>query len=214
MMPNAGPQARDEMPRDVWSKWRQIQDWVFAGGKDWGYTVAADHQFLTVDDAAIRAGMLRGTVYSPLAVVRGGRPSLSPWPQAGTYVFRYSVTSGKGDWAATRSWRAGMAFNTPLIPVSAVNELSQKPLPPERSFFSIDADNLVLTALKKADRDGAIVVRVFEIRGDTADSPVRFLGRDCSFRVANLLEEDHPTAEQDMLRVRPYEISTVKLLIP
>ena len=29
-----------------------------------------------------------------------------------------------------------------------------KPLPPERSFFSIDADNLVLTALKKADRDG------------------------------------------------------------
>ncbi len=214
MMPNAGPQARDEMPRDVWSKWRQIQDWVFAGGKDWGYTVAADHQFLTVDDAAIRAGMLRGTVYSPLAVVRGGRPSLSPWPQAGTYVFRYSVTSGKGDWAATRSWRAGMAFNTPLIPVSAVNELSQKPLPPERSFFSIDADNLVLTALKKADRDGTIVLRVFEIRGDTADSPVRFLGRDCSFRVANLLEEDHPTAEQNMLRVQPYQISTVKLHIP
>ena len=213
MMPNAGPRARDEMPRDIWSRWRQIQDWVFAGSKEWGFAVSADHQFLTVDDAAIRAGMLRGTLYSPLAVVRGGEPSLTLWPQAGTYVFHYSFTSGKGDWAAAKCWRAGMAFNMPLIPVSAVNELSQKPLPPERSFFSIDADNLVLTALKKADRDRAIVLRVFEIRGDTAESPVRFLGQDRSFRAATLLEEELPRAEQKTLRVQAYEISTVKLVI-
>jgi alpha-mannosidase len=212
MMPKAGPQASDEMPREVWSKWRQIQDWVFAGSKEWGYTVAADHQFLTVDDAAIRAGMLRGTVYSPLAVVWRGEPALSPYPQAGTYVFRYSFTSGKGDWVAAKSWRAGMAFNLPLIPVCAVNELSQKPLPPERSFFSMDADNLVLTALKKADRDGAIVLRVFEIRGDTAETQLRFLGQERSFRPANLLEQDPSTAEQNTLRVKPYEISTVKLV--
>jgi alpha-mannosidase len=212
-MPNAGPRHGDEIPKDIWRRWRQIQDWVFAGTKEWGFTVSTDHQFLTVGDTAIRAGMLRGTVYSPLAVVRGDQPVLNLWPQAGTYVFHYSFTSGKGDWAAAKSWRAGVAFNMPLIPVSAVNELSQKPLPPERSFFSIDADNLVLTALKKADRDGAIVLRVFEIRGDTAESPVRFLGRDHSFRAANLLEEDLPTAEQNRLRVQPYEISTVKLLI-
>jgi alpha-mannosidase len=213
LMPNAGPRNGDEIPKNIWKRWRQIQDWVFAGSKEWGFTVSADHQFLTVGDTAIRAGMLRGTRYHPLAVVQGGQPILYPCPQAGTYVFHYSLTSGKGDWAPAKSWRAGMAFNMPLIPVSAVNELSQKPLPPERSFFSIDADNLVLTALKKADRDGAIVLRVFEIRGDTAESPVRFLGRDRSFRAANLLEEDLPTAEQNRLRVQPYEISTVKLLI-
>ena len=213
MMPTAGPRAPDETAKDIWKRWRMIQDWVFAGSKKWGFTVAADHQFLTVDDSAIRAGMLRGTLYSPLAVVRGGQPVPSLWPHAGTYVFHYSFTSGKGDWAAAKSWRAGMAFNLPLIPVCAVNELTQKPLPPERSFFSIDADNLVLTALKKADRDGEIVLRVFEIRGDIAESPVRFLGRGRSFRTANLLEEDLPTAEQNTLRVQPYEISTVKLLV-
>ena len=210
MMANAGPQASDEMPREVWSQWRQIQDWVFAGNKEWGYTVAADHQFLTVDDASLRAGMLRGTLYSPLRVVREGQPALSVWPQPGKYVFHYSFTSGKGDWARAKSWRTGMNFNMPLIPVTAVNELSQKPLPPERSFFSVDADNLVLSALKKADRDGTVVLRVFEIRGEVAESPVRFLGRERSYRVVNLLEESLPKGQQSVLHVQPYEISTIE----
>ncbi len=214
MMPNAGPRNTDEVPRDIWKRWRQIQDWVFAGTREWGFTVSADHQVLTVGDSAIRAGMLRGTRFNPVYTVRGGRPVRDPWPPADTYIFHYSFTSGKGDWAAAKSWRAGMAFNTPLIPVTSANELSQKPLPPGRSFCSLDADNLVITALKKADRDEAIVLRVFEIRGDGAESPVRFLGQNRKFWAANLLEEVGLTQEEDVLRVKPYEISTVKLRIP
>jgi alpha-mannosidase len=83
-----------------------------------------------------------------------------------------------------------------------------------RSFCSLDGENLVITALKKADRDGGIVLRVFEIRGDTAESRVRFLGQDRKFQAVNLLEEVGPTPQGDVLRVGPYEISTVKLPIP
>jgi len=211
MMPNAGPRNVDEVPRDTWKRWRQIQDWVFAGTKEWGFTVSADHQFLIVGDSEIRAGMLRGTRFSPVNVVRGGRPFQTLSPPADTYVFHYAFTSGRGDWAAAKSWRAGMAFNTPLIPVSSANELSRKSLPPERSFCSLDADNLVISALKKADKDGAIVLRVFEILGDKAESPVLFLGQNRKFLSVNLLEEAGPTQERDVLRVGPYEISTVKL---
>ena len=113
-----------------------------------------------------------------------------------------------------KSWRGGMALNTPLIPVISANELSTKPLPPVRSFCSLDADNLVITALKKADADGAIVVRAFEIRGDKAESAIRFLGRDRKFSAANLLEEVGPEQEEDLLRLGPYEISTVKIHLP
>jgi alpha-mannosidase len=211
MMPNTGPRAGDEVPRDIWRGWRQIQDWLFAGTSEWGFTVSADHQLFTVSGTAIRAGMLRGTRYNPLNIVRGGKAVLLQQPPAGTYVYRYSFTSGKGDWASGKSWRAGMAFNTPLIPVSAVNELSRKTLPPERSFCSLDADNLVISALKKADRDGSIVLRAFEIRGAAAQTPVRFLGQDRSFRVANMLEEESRAGDQKLLRVEPYEISTVRL---
>lgn len=212
MMPNAGPRNGDEVPMEAWKRWRQIQDWVFAGNKEWGFTVSADHQFVTVGDSAIRAGMLRGTRFSPVNVIRGGRPFQILSPPAGEYVFHYSFSSHPGDWAAARSWRSGMALNTPLIPVTSADELSRKSLPPVRSFCSLDADNLVITALKKADKDGDIVLRVFEILGDSAESPVRFLGQNRRFSGANLLEEVGPAKkEEDVLRVGPYEIRTVKL---
>jgi len=214
LMPNAGPRAGDEVPRDIWKGWRQIQDWVFAGTGEWGITVSADHQLVTVGDAALRAAMLRGTRFNPLNIVRDGRTVLLQQPPAGTYVFRYSFTSGKGGWAAGQSWRAGMAFNAPLIPVSAVNDLSQKSLPPEQSFCSVDGDNLVISALKRADRDGTIVLRVFEMHGDAVRTPVRFLGQERSFRVANMLEEDLPGVAVKILTLGPSAIETVKVRVP
>ncbi len=211
IMPNSGPHFRDEVPREIWQNWRQVQDWVFASVGDWGLTVSGDHQFFTVSENGVRGGMLRGTRFNPVNVVRDGKTVLIQQPVAGSYVYRYSLTSGRGDWSTTLSWRSGMAFNTPLIPVSAVDELSKKSLPPERSFCSIDADNLVVSALKKGDRDGSIVLRVFEIRGVSAETPVRFLGQSQGFRTTNMLEEESAATDEQALRVQPYEIRTIRL---
>jgi alpha-mannosidase len=69
-----------------------------------------------------------------------------------------------------------------------------------------------VTALKKAEADGAVVLRVFETDGAKAETPIEFLGRKGAFRAANLLEEETRLAEERTLRVRPYEISTVRLV--
>ena len=212
LMPGAGPHAGDEVPRNIWESWRQIQDWLSAGTADWGLTISADHQFFTVSDTAIHAGMLRGTRYNPLNIVRDGKGALLQQPPAGLYVFRYSLTSGRGDWAARRAWRTGMAFNTPLIPVTAVNNLSQKPLPPEQSFLSMEADNLVVSALKKTT--GGIALRVFDMTGTPTSTPLRFLGTARSLTPVNMLEENLSKPAEPMLRVTPYEIVTVKVAIP
>jgi alpha-mannosidase len=211
MMAKAGPYGDDEVSTAIWKGWRQIQDWVFVGTKQWGFTVSADHNLIEVGDSAIRADMLRGTRFSPVTTIENGHPIPDARPPAGRYIFRYSFTSGKGDWSAGKSWRAGMAFSTPLIPVTSVNSLSEKPLPPEKSFLSLDADDLVLTALKKADVGPAIVLRAFEIQGNTAESSILFLGQQHTFRQANLLEEDTSTGEQKTLHVQPYDIDTLKL---
>jgi alpha-mannosidase len=211
MMARAQPSGDDEVTPEVWKGWRQIQDWVFAGTKDWGFTVSADHNLVEITDSAIRADMIRGTRFSSVTTIENGHPIVDARPPADRYVFRYSFTSGKGDWSAAKSWRAGMAFSTPLIPVSSANGLSEKPLPPEKSFLSLDADNLVLTALKKADTDPAIVLRTFEIEGKAAESSIRFLGEDHSFRQTNLLEQDLPKDTQKTLHAQPYEIDTLKL---
>jgi alpha-mannosidase len=213
MMAKAGPYREDEVAPDIWRGWRQIQDWVFVGTKEWGFTVSSDHNLIEVGNAELRAAMLRGTRFSASTTVQKGQSILDARPPVGTYVFRYSFTSGMGDWSVGKSWRAGMAFSTPFLPVTSANILSEKPLPPEKSFLSFNADNLVLTAMKRADGGGAIVVRAFEIRGNTAQSSISFLGQEHNFRQANLLEEDLPTGEQKTLRVQPYEIETLKLPI-
>jgi alpha-mannosidase len=214
IMTKSGPHGDDEVAADIWKGWRQIQDWVFAGNNKWGFTVSADHNLIEIGNSAIRADMLRGTLFSPVTIVRNGQTVLDARPSAGTYTFRFSVTSGRGDWSAEKSWRAGMAFSTPLIPVSALNALSMKPLPSEKSFLSLNADNLVLTALKKADESESIVLRAFEIEGKKAESSILFLGKEVNFRQANLLEENLAGEKQNVLRAQPYEIDTLKIAIP
>ena len=214
MMPGAGPHGDDEVTPEIWKHWRQIQDWVFAGTKDWGFTVSADHNLIEVDNSAVKFDMLRGTRFSPATTVRNGQPILDARPPVGIYTFRYSFTSGKGDWSAAKSWRAGMAFASPLIAVTSVNNLSEKPLPSEKSFLSFQADNLVLTALKKSYRDATLTLRAFEIQGRATQSSILFLGRETKFRRANLLEEDVSAGEEKTLHAQPFEIETVKLPIP
>lgn len=216
VMPGAGPHGDDEVTPEIWKRWRQIQDWVFAGTNDWGFTVSADHNLIEVDNSAVKSDMLRGTRFSPANTIRNGQPVLDESPAAGVYRFKYSFTSGRGAWSAAKSWRAGMAFASPLIAVTSVNTISTKFLPSEKSFLSFQADDLVLTALKKSDRDATLTLRVFEIQGSPAQTSILFLGRESRFRVANLLEEedDVSTGEEKTLHVKPFEIDTVKLPIP
>jgi len=163
-------------------------------------------------DGVIRAGMMRGT-YSTIGFTRAGKSVLVQVPPAGKYVFRYSLSSGKGDWVAARPHRAGMAFSTPLMPVCAHDELSSKSLPPTHSFCTLNAENLIVTALKKAEADGAVVLRVFETDGSKAEAAVEFLSRKRALRPANLLEEETGSGNDEPLRLKPFEISTVRLAV-
>ena len=211
MMPHAGPRQVDEISPEVWKSWRQIQDWIAASNADWNLTISADHQMFTVDKGLIRGEMIRGTRFNTAQFVQDGKEVLAQLPPANTYIYRYSITSGKGNWAATRAWRTGMAFSSPLIGVVSEDDLSSKPYPPEQSFLTLTGDTLALTALKKADKGSSIIVRFYEASGTSTETSLQFLGKPRSFRVANLLEEPESGPEKQSLQVKPYEIDTLEL---
>src|SRR5262249_49939717 len=54
ILPGSGPSANDEIQKEVWEKYRTIQDWVFAGTSQWGMAVAADHQLVKLENGLIR----------------------------------------------------------------------------------------------------------------------------------------------------------------
>jgi alpha-mannosidase len=211
VMPGTGPHARDEIQREAWQKYRVIQGWVFAGTPEWGLTVAADHQLMRLESGLIQANMIRGQRYTSARINHGGELTSMRYPAKGHYVFRYSLSSGPGDWKSVRSYQAGLGFNNPLIPVSVVDDVSAKSLPPTYSFCSVQGENLVISALKKSESSGDVILRLYEIQGEKADTPVSFLGKQKQFQEVNLLEEPLQSSEERTLRVNPYEIKTLSL---
>jgi len=211
ILPGSGPHAGDEIQKEAWERYRTIQDWVFAGTSDWGITLAADHQLVKLEDGLIRGNMIRGQRYTSVKVVRGDEVTSIHFPAPGHYVFRYSLSSGPGDWKAARSYRTGRDFNNPLIPVSVVDEISSKSLPPTHSFVSVKGDSLILSALKKSEQDGSIILRLYEIEGTETDTPLTFNGKQQGFHETDLLEQDLQPQEQQVLHVKPYEIKTARL---
>jgi alpha-mannosidase len=210
-MPNSGPSQADEVKPEVWKHWRQIQNWIAASHPDWNVTVSSDHQLFTVDDGAIRGDMLRGTSFNQLRTFEDGKPVPVQQPAAGTYAYRYSIRSDAGNWAAAKAWQHGMEFNLPLMGVVSEDELSSKVLPTSQSFLSVTGGSLVVTALKKADKGGGVVMRLYEAAGETANTTVQFLGKQRGLRSVNMLEEPIAGGNQQTLSVRPYEIDTIEI---
>jgi alpha-mannosidase len=210
LIPGSGPALGDEMQKSIWEKYRIIHGWIFGGTRDWGLTVAADHQVVELDPQVIRADMIRGAAYTSVKVERGAEVTSMQYPPPGLYVFRYSMVSGAGDWRANRSFEQGENLNNPLIPVEVVDAVSSKSLPPTRSFGSVQSGNLVISALKKSAKDGSIILRVYEIEGKKAETPISFLGEQQAFRETNLLEENSGTENKHVLQVEPYQIKTLE----
>jgi alpha-mannosidase len=217
LMPTSGPRFQDEAPRENWLRERNIQDWIAAesptttgGSQPWTLGIAADHQEVTIDSGIIRAEMVRGARYTSTKVVHGDEIASMPYPPSGTYRFRYSLTSGSGDWKQLRTWQAGPSFNSPLIPVSVVDELSTKSLPATNSFISVAPDNLMVSAVKKADSGTGLVVRFYDPLGVGSQPTVHLFGRPADFGEVNLLEEASTTSGTQPVKLRPYQIETVK----
>jgi alpha-mannosidase len=210
IMPQTGPRASDEITRESWLGSRHVHDWIHAGDAEWGLTIATDHQQIRLGDGIIRGEMLRGARFTSVKVVRGGEAGSLAYPPPGRYVFRYSLSSAAGDWKTAKAYRTGMGLTNPLLPIEVTDLVSSKPLPPSQSFCSLKADNVVISALKKADNDSSLLLRVYEIEGTPVKTPVEFLQSPRTFTETNLLEEETSTPRQT-LEAGPYSIRTLKL---
>jgi alpha-mannosidase len=213
ILPNAATHQSDEISMEDWRRSRHIQSWLRSDENGWGVTLAADHQQVRLDGTIVRAEMVRGTRFTSVKVVRDGQASGQQYPPAGTYVFRYSISAESGTWRSSRAWQAGMDFTNPLLPVSVVDTISRKVLPPSQSFFSTDQPGLILTALKKADRDDSLILRMYDISGESGATPIRLMGRPIDFTRTDLLEEDSGAPAASILKPRPYGIETLKTRI-
>ena len=83
----------------------------------------------------------------------------------------YSIYPHGGSWRDALTVRRGYELNYPLLTRQVENH--QGALKDEYSFLSLQPENIVLTAAKKAEDDDSLVLRFYEWAGKETDAKLR-----------------------------------------
>jgi len=133
--------------------------------------------------------------------------------QAGKHSFSFSLTSYEGGWRENGIHLWGKQWSKP--PLTFIGD--ESPTKKQRSYVSVDSDNIVISAFKKAQDEQAVVVRLYEAAGKKTTARLRTSFPIKSARMTNLIETaDSKLASQEnsvKMSFRPFEIRTVKLYI-
>lgn len=158
--------ARYEMPygtieRDLFAGEEvPTQRFVDLSGKlddaEAGLTILNDYQYgCSVEKSTVRMTLIRSS-YEP-----------DPLPEIGEHTIRIGLLPHGKDWCEADAVRAGVNFNQPLIVVGT--DVHEGKLPPKDSYLSVDAPNVILCALKKAEDSDAMILRLYETAGKDTD---------------------------------------------
>jgi len=138
-----------------------------------------------------------------------------PTPDAlelGAHTFEYAVQPHDGDWRQAEMYKQAQEFH--LLPISIQADSSGE-LPPEFSFIEISPNNLILSALKKAEDSDEVILRFFETKGEATLARVEVFREIKRVTLVDLLEREDKeipfTRRGFILQVNPFEIVTLKL---
>ncbi|MGA2341238.1 MAG: glycoside hydrolase family 38 C-terminal domain-containing protein, partial [Terracidiphilus sp.] len=145
------------------------------------------------------------------------------WPDPdadqGEHHFHYALYPHAGTWKDALTVRHGWEYDYPLQAV--VTTAHAGSLPPEHSFASVSPDNVVLTAVKKAeDQNGlgvnGLIFRAYEWAGKETTAEFHVPPGATGATVTNLMEqpEGEPlpvTGDVVKVPIHPYEILTIRV---
>lgn len=142
------------------------------------------------------------------------RSPLAPDEQAdqGRHQFTYALLPHPGDFRAETVVREAYALNQPLalMKIKAAGGGA-----PSISLCAVDNPNVVIEAVKKAESDDAVVVRVYEAGKTRGPVSLAFTRPIRKAMECDLLEERDQAAvvkeNQVTFEIRPFEIKTFKI---
>jgi len=130
------------------------------------------------------------------------------------HEFTYSILPHKGDFRDAGTVRQSYLLNMPLVGFDITeNNGTQKDT---YSFASVDAENVILETIKKAENGNSIVLRTFETYGKRANAQIS-LGFDIKEAyLTDLMENKIKRLEikdnSVSLNFKPYEINTIMVV--
>jgi alpha-mannosidase len=143
------------------------------------------------------------------------------WPDPdadmGHHHFHYALYPHAGTWKDAMTVRHGFEYNYPLTAV--VTTAHAGSLPASHSFASVSPDNVVLTAVKKAEDAKGLIFRCYEWAGKDSTVEFHVPPGATSATITNMMEtpEGSPlpvAADVVKAPIHPYEILTIRVDYP
>jgi alpha-mannosidase len=143
------------------------------------------------------------------------------WPDPdadmGHQHFQYALYPHTGTWKDAMTVRHGYEYSYPLSGVATINHPGA--LPATHSFASVTPENVVLTAVKKAEDSKGLIFRVYEWAGKDSTVEFHVPPGATAATVTNMQETPEGSALSltgDVVKapIHPYEILTVRVDYP
>jgi len=140
------------------------------------------------------------------------------WPDPvadrGHQHFTFALYPHAGDWKQALTVRHGYEYNYRLRAVQV--EAHNGTLPLEHSFLTVKPENVVLTAMKKAEDSDSLILHMYEWAGKQANVEIAVPPGATAATETNLMEkpEGSPltvTGDHVTVPIHPYEILAVRL---
>jgi alpha-mannosidase len=135
-----------------------------------------------------------------------------PHADEGLHEFTYSMYAHPGSWKEAETVRRGYELNYDLLAMQTAKHPGA--LKEEHSFLQIQAENVVMTAVKKAEDDGSLILRFYEWLGKESDVKIVLPPGAQSVSETDLMER--PIGELALqsgvvtVHTKPYEIKTIR----
>lgn len=177
--------------------------WVDLSQRDYGVALMNDCKYgHKVIDNVIDLNLLRSSTY--------------PDPEAdrGVHEFTYALYPHAGDHVEGGVAREGYELNIPVnvIPLDAGKDGT---MPREKAFMEVEAQNIILETVKKAEDGDDIIIRLYENSGAGVKTKISFNFPFKFVYLVNMMEEEIRELNTEgngiELYFNPYEIHTLKV---
>ena len=132
------------------------------------------------EDGELRMTVLRTSTYADHGYCTGQRDAYAEFIDFGTHEFRYAILPFADKAQAERKAKE---FNQGLL--YHFGYFHTGDLPQSKSFFSCDADNVIVSAIKTAENGKDTVLRLYEMNGEDASVTMHLFDKTISAEVSH-----------------------------
>ncbi|HXW92122.1 MAG TPA: glycoside hydrolase family 38 C-terminal domain-containing protein [Terriglobales bacterium] len=201
-----GSIARPTTRNNPWEKAQfevPAQYWADLSDGQHGFSLLNESKFAYDDqDNVLRLTLLRSPVWP------------DPTADRGHHHFGYALYPHAGDWKQALTVRHGYEYNYPLQTMLVAAHSGR--LPPEYSFASIQPENVVLTAMKKAEDSTSLILHAYEWAGRSSNLTFKVPKGATGAVLTNLLEQPQGSwltisGDQLTVPIHPFEILSLRV---